>query len=205
MPTAIHILIAHSHVLMRAGLAAMLARSGIQIVAQAENAAAVVPLAKKRKPEVALVDLKISGGDGFAVLKKLRKAVPDTRLIVMSALENPTYLARAQAIGAADFLTESVSRAELIAAIQNAVTGRERSRAFSKTAELPQLHGLPLTPREKQVLSQIAYGLSNDEIASAFGISVETVKEHVQNILRKLGVRDRTQAAVMVVRRGAPP
>jgi DNA-binding NarL/FixJ family response regulator len=202
MPSEIHVLIAHPSTLVRAGLGAMLAKSGIQILAEAEDAAAALTQAKKHKPEVAVIDLKIRDGDGFDVLKKLRKAVPETRLIAMSAIENPTYLARARAIGAADFLTEAVSRAELIAAIQNAVSGRAASRAFARAAEPPPMHGLPLTPREKEVLGQVSYGLSNDEIATAFGISVETVKEHVQNILRKLGVRDRTQAAVMVVRRG---
>jgi len=205
MPTEIQLLIAHPRMLVRAGLGAMLAKSGIQIVAEVEDEAAAVALAKKHRPDAALVDLTVGGGDGFDLLKKLRKAVPETRLIAMSAIENPTYLARAKAIGAVDFLSEAVSRTDLIAAIRNAVSGQESSRAFAKSAEPPHLHGLPLTPREKQVLGQIAYGLSNEEIATAFGISVETVKEHVQNILRKLGVRDRTQAAIMVVRRGQPP
>jgi DNA-binding NarL/FixJ family response regulator len=205
MPAAIQILVVHPRMLVRAGFGVMLAKSGIEIVAETESGAAAVVLAKKHKPDVALVDLTISGGDGFDLLKRLRKTLPDMRLIAMSAIENPTYLARAKAIGAADFLSEGVSRTELVAAIQNAVSGRESSRAFATSAEPPHLHGLPLTPREQQVLGQISYGLSNDEIASAFGISVETVKEHVQNILRKLGVRDRTQAAVMAVRRRQSP
>jgi DNA-binding NarL/FixJ family response regulator len=201
MPAAIQILVVHPRMLVRAGLGVMLAKSGIEIVAETEAGAAAVALAKKHKPDVALVDLTISGGDGFDLLKRLRKTLPDMRLIAMSVIENPTYLARAKAIGAADFLSEGASRTELVAAIQNAVSGRESSQAFATSADPPHLHGLPLTPREQQVLGQISYGLSNDEIASAFGISVETVKEHVQNILRKLGVRDRTQAAVMAVRR----
>jgi len=205
MPAGIHLLIVHPRMLVRAGIGAMLAKSGIQVLAEAGDAVAALALAKKHKPDVALVDLTITGGDGFDLLKKLRTAVPDTRLIAMSAIENPTYLARAKAIGVVDFLTEAVSRTDLVATIRNAVSGKDRSRAFTKSAEPPHLHGLPLTPREKQVLGQISYGLSNEEIATAFGISVETVKEHVQNILRKLGVRDRTQAAVMVVRREQLP
>jgi DNA-binding NarL/FixJ family response regulator len=206
MPAVIRLLVAHPRMLVRMGLLSMLAKSGIEIVAEAETAAATLAATRKHKPAAALVDISLSapGGDGFDLLKRLRKASPDMRLIAMSAIENPTYLARAKAIGAADFVTEAVTRADLVTLIQNAVTGGEASRAFTRASELPHLHGLPLTPREQQVLAQLAHGLSNDEIASAFGISIETVKEHVQNILRKLGVRDRTQAAVLVVRRGQP-
>jgi DNA-binding NarL/FixJ family response regulator len=202
MPAPIRIVVIHPRSIVRAGLVAMLAKTGIQIVGEADDGAAAISLAKKHKPAVLLIDLTVSDGDGFLLLKKLRKSAPDVRLIPMSAVENPTYLARARAIGAADFITEAITRTELVAAIQRAAAGEESPRLTAKSVSPPNLHGLPLTPREQQVLGQISYGLSNDEIATAFGISVETVKEHVQNILRKLGVRDRTQAAVMVVRRG---
>ena len=155
MSGPIRVLVVHPRLIVRAGLAAMLAKTGIQIVGEAEHASEAIALAKKDRPDVAIVDLTVSDGDGFDLLKRLRKSTPDIRLVPMTAIENPTYLARAKAIGAADFITEAVSRPELVATIQRAASGEESPRLVAKSADPPQLHGLPLTPRERQVLGQI--------------------------------------------------
>jgi len=126
-------------------------------------------------------------------------------------LNSPTAIARAAAAGATDFLLKTTNKDDLCIAIENAAVHSEFPPANSKlkslTARLskrslPPNIEIPLTPREFQVLKIISLGLSNQEIADSLGISIETVKEHVQNILRKLRVKDRTQAAVWAVRQG---
>lgn len=207
MPTAISLLIAHPKELIRAGLRAMLEKTGIKLVGEAQDAASTLTLAKKHKPDVVLLDAAIPGGDAFELVTKLAKAIPTTRFILLSALDNPTYMARARAVGAANFLLMGFSQRELVTAIENAAAGKpvSGSAPFAKIAasmeprDARAARDSGLTPRESQVLSHVALGLSNDEIARSLQISVETVKEHVQNLLRKLAVNDRTQAAVWAV------
>jgi DNA-binding NarL/FixJ family response regulator len=210
MPTAIPLLIAHPKELIRAGLRAMLAGSPVKIVGEASDAQSTLTLAKKHKPAVLLLDAAIPGGDAFELVTKLTKATPTTRFILLSALDNPTYMARARAVGATNFLLMGFSQRELVTAIESAAAGKAASVAspFTKIVASMQprdaraARDSGLTPRESQVLSHIALGLSNDEIARSLEISVETVKEHVQNLLRKLAVNDRTQAAVWAVQSG---
>jgi len=210
MPTAIPLLIAYPKELIRAGLRAMLAGSPVKIVGEASDAQSTFTLAKKHKPAVVLLDAAIPGGDAFELVTKLTKAIPTTRFILLSALDNPTYMARARAVGAANFLLMGFSQRELLTAIENAAAGKPASGAspFAKIAasmeprDARAARDSGLTPRESQVLSHVALGLSNDEIARSLTISVETVKEHVQNLLRKLAVNDRTQAAVWAVQAG---
>jgi DNA-binding NarL/FixJ family response regulator len=210
MPTSICLLIAHPKELIRAGLRAMLAGSRVKIVGEASDANATLTLAKKHKPDVVLLDAAIPGGDAFELVTKLTKAVSTTKFILLSALDNPTYMARAHAVGAANFLLKNFSQKELVAAIENAAAGKPASGSapFVKIAasmeprDTRAARDSGLTPRESQVLSHVAFGLSNHEIARSLQISVETVKEHVQNLLRKLAVSDRTQAAVWAVQAG---
>ena len=132
------------------------------------------------------------------------------RVVILSAFDNPTYVARAASAGAHDYLAKSIGRADLIEAVTGAASGAvparggamRRMSAALANRELPAGADVPLTPRETQVLRSLALGLSNREIAATFGISVETVKEHVQNLLRKTELGDRTQAAVWAIRRG---
>ena len=210
MPTATPLLIAHPKELIRAGLRAMLAGSPVKIVGEASDAHSTLTLTKKHKPTVVLLDAAIPGGDAFELVTKLTKAIPTTRFILLSALDNPTYMARARAVGAANFLLMGFSQRELVTAIENAAAGKpvSGSAPFAKIAasmeprDARAARDSGLTPRESQVLSHVALGLSNDEIARSLSISVETVKEHVQNLLRKLSAKDRTQAAVWAVQAG---
>ncbi len=209
MTTPLTLLIAYPKELIRAGLRSMLAGSGIKIVGEAADAPSTRTLAKK-KPAVVLLDAAIPGGDAFDLVATLRKTMPVTKFVMLSADDNPTYMARARAVGAANCLLKDVSHKELVTAIENAANGKPAaaSARFAKVAASMEprdgraARDSGLTPREGQVLSHVAFGLSNDEIARALQISVETVKEHVQNLLRKLSVRDRTQAAVWAVKVG---
>jgi DNA-binding NarL/FixJ family response regulator len=185
----------------------MLAGSAVKIIGEASNTPGTLALAKKHKPDVVLLDAAIPGGDAFELVTKLAKAIPATRFILLSAIDNPTYMARARAVGAANCLLMGFSQRELITAIESAAAGKpiSGSAPFAKIAasmeprDAQAARDSGLTPRESQVLSHVALGLSNDEIARSLEISIETVKEHVQNLLRKLRVNDRTQAAVWAV------
>jgi DNA-binding NarL/FixJ family response regulator len=210
MPATISILIADSQELIRLGVRAMLTGTSIKIVGESPDAKSTLTLAKKHKPAVVLLDVAIPGGDAFELAGKILKTLPATSLVLMTAIDNPTYMARARAVGAAHCLLKDFSQKELVAAIENAAAGKPASGSGKfglVTASLAAREKGPaldagLTPRESQVLAHVAYGLSNDEISHTLGIGVETVKEHVQNILRKLAVNDRTQAAVWAVRSG---
>jgi DNA-binding NarL/FixJ family response regulator len=208
MPASISLLIAYPKELIRAGLRAMLAGSPVKIVGEASDAPSTVTLAKKHKPAVVLLDAAIPGGDAFELVTKLAKSLSATKFILLSVLDNPTYMARARAVGAANCLLMGFSQRELVTAIENAAAEKPASGGgpFAKvTASMAArdtraARDAGVTPREEQVLRHIAFGLSNDEIARSLEISVETVKEHVQNLLRKLAVNDRTQAAVWAVK-----
>jgi len=148
--------------------------------------------------------------DGLVTLERLRTQVPDSRVVMLSAFDNPTYVARAVVWGASDYLLKGSSRENLIAAIEAAAAGASPSdfgeiRRMADTLQSRRKvdeADVPLTQREIQVLRHLALGLSNKEIARSLQISIETVKEHVQNILRKIAAKDRTQAAVWAVRKG---
>ncbi len=210
MPANISLLIAYPKEVIRAGLRAMLSKSSIRVVAEAENSTGTITLAKKHRPDVLLIDANIPGADCFDLLKKISKSVPETKFIVLSAINNPTYMARAKAAGAMNFLLESVAGKELVSAVENAAAGKPALTSGAFGSVVGSMAGkknaatsrVKLTPREHEVLSHMAYGLSNEEIARSLEVSIETIKEHVQNILRKLTVSDRTQAAVWAVKAG---
>jgi DNA-binding NarL/FixJ family response regulator len=204
------ILIADDHEVVRKGLVSLFADSPIAVCGEASSPDEAVRLARKLKPDVVLLDVRFGEVDGLAAVKRIRSAAPAARVVMLSAFDNPTYVARAVAAGAHDYLLKTSSRADLIAAVtaaaggENATRMGELRRMASQMArrEKGGVTGVPLTARETQVLRLVAMGLSNQEIADTLEISVETVKEHVQNLLRKLGVGDRTQAAVWALRHG---
>lgn len=207
---SIRLLIADDHAVVRAGIVAMLNATDIAVVAEASNGVEALRLARKHRPDVVILDIRMPDVDGMACLSKLRVELPDTPVLMFSAYKNPTYIARAVALGANGYLTKVASREELIKAISLVASGeslwsRDELRAVTgsvSSARLESALDVPLTKRESEVLKQLALGLSNKEIAQALSISYETVKEHVQHVLRKLGVSDRTQAAVWAVRNG---
>ncbi|MCH2115517.1 MAG: response regulator transcription factor [Pirellulales bacterium] len=207
---AIRMLIADDHAVMRAGVRSLVQKTEIEIVAEAADGDSAFQLALKHLPDLVLLDVRMPNNDGIACLGRLRAELPQMPVLMFSAYDNPTYIARAVALGAAGYLVKTASPEELLAAMRRAATGESiwtREELRRVTGALSTPHGavdleVPLTKRENEVLKQLALGLSNKEIALALSISYETVKEHVQNVLRKVGVSDRTQAAVWAVRKG---
>jgi DNA-binding NarL/FixJ family response regulator len=208
---SIRLLIADDHEVVRAGLKSLLAEvRDVQVVADASSGDEAVRLAHRHRPHVILLDVRMTGGDGLSALGRLREELPAIPVVMFSSYDNPTYVARAVALGAVGYLVKNATRDEIIAAVRQAAAGgslwsRDHLRRASQAPPAPRGASDPdgaLTKRENEVLKQLALGLSNKEIAQALDISYETVKEHVQHILRKLGVADRTQAAVWAVRKG---
>lgn len=207
---AISLLIADDHYVVRLGLRNVLSGSGIEVVDEAATGEEVLAKVAARKPDVVLLDVRMPGGDGLHVLGRLKLDYPDLPVALFSTYDNPTYVARAVALGASGYILKSDPRERLIEAIEAAARGeaawtREELRRVTGALATPRVVSdveVPLTQRESEVLRQLANGLTNKEIALALGISYETVKEHVQHILRKIGVSDRTQAAVWAVRKG---
>ncbi len=208
---SIRLLIADDHELVRSGLVAMLEGTEIEIIAQATNADEALALALEHRPAVLLTDVRMPPRDGLLVIEKIREASPETQVVVFSTYDNPTYVARSIAMGAADYVLKGANRHQLTTAILRAARGEEPPEtsllqrlksSMARRKDRSDTNDIPLTNRELQVLRHIALGLSNREIGRSLGISIETVKEHVQNILRKVDANDRTQAAVWAVRRG---
>lgn len=203
------LLIVDDHEIIRMGLRLMLEGTDIKIVAEATSAAEALAAVEKSRPDVVLMDIRMDGGDGLNALGRMKLDHADLPIVLFSAYDNPTYIARAVALGAAGYILKSAPRERLIEALETAISGelawtREELRRVTGALATPRLSQdieVPLTQRESEVLRQMALGLTNKEIAKMLAISYETVKEHVQHILRKIGVSDRTQAAVWAVRK----
>ncbi|MDA1049340.1 MAG: response regulator transcription factor [Planctomycetota bacterium] len=206
----IKVVVADDHEVVRSGLVNLLKGSGIEIVGEAADGDEAVEKTIKHHPDVVLMDIRMPNRDGLSALEVIRSKLPDARVVMLSTYDNPTYVARSVALGATDFVLKGSTRQELVDVITRAASGDEpldtsvlrRVKRVMRRRHERDDDGIPLTNRELQVLRHVSLGLSNREIGQSLGISIETVKEHVQNILRKLDVNDRTQAAVWAVRRG---
>jgi DNA-binding NarL/FixJ family response regulator len=206
----IRVLVADDHEFIRAGVKTVLENAGMKIVAEAKGGDEAVGKTLKAKPDVVVLDVRMSGGDGLTALGRIKLEKPQQAVIMYSTYDNPSYIARAVALGAEGFILKSSPCADLVKAVQRVVAGeniwtRDELRRVAGALTPPRLVSevdVPLTQRESEVLTQLALGLTNKQISRTLAISYETVKEHVQHILRKIGVADRTQAAVWAVRQG---
>lgn len=206
----ISILVADDHAVVRAGLVSLLKGSEINVVGEAGSGQEAVVKTVDLKPDAVLMDIRMVDGDGLKALEELQTKSPDTPVVMLSTHDNPTYIARSLALGASNYVLKGAPREDIIDALEKAVRGEAMSndsvaapvKEAMERREAPADKSIPLTKREMQVLRHLALGLSNREIGQSLGISVETVKEHVQNVLRKLQVSDRTEAAVWAVKQG---
>ncbi len=207
---SIRLLVIDDHEIIRSGLRKMIAGSEIQLIAESNSAVNVLTGISQYHPDVILLDVRLEEGDGLSALGRIKIEHPQMPVLMLSSFDNPTYIARSVALGASGYLLKNASRDTILEAIRKVAVGenawtRQELRRVTGALATPRLAAdieVPLTRRESEVLEQLAHGLTNKEIALALGISYETVKEHVQHILRKVGVNDRTQVAVWAVRNG---
>ena len=200
----IRLLIADDHPLVRSGIKGLLADTEIKIVDEASTGRAAVKAALEQEVDVVLLDICMPDGDGLAALAQIKLDKPKLPIVMLTAFDNPSYLGRAVALGASGYLLKDCSRDEFLDAIRTAASGRDiwtRSALRHVTGSLSApgcgpATGVTLTRREGEVLRHITAGLTNEEIAAEMHVHYETVKEHVQRLLSKIGVCDRTQAAL---------
>ncbi len=206
----IRLLVADDQEIIRVGVKALLAGTEIEVVAEATTSQAAAKLALEKDFDLVLLDIRMPDGDGLTTLSRIKFDRPDLPVLLFSAFDNLASVARAIALGASGFLLKGCSRDDFLNAIRVVAEGKDiwnkkNLRSASRSLKVQGPAGsleASLTEREGEVLRQIAHGLTNNQIAAAMQISCETVKEHVQGTLRKIGLTDRTQAALWAIRNG---
>ncbi len=207
------LVIADDHELARAGLRAMLTgQRGLEVVGEAANGREALMLCRRLQPDLALIDVRMPKQDGLATCRAIKQECPATSVILVTIHENPEYLLEALKAGAAGYVLKDISQRELITAIQGVLRGESILNKElvihllgRMASEMPSQEELPagsLSPREREVLQLVTQGQTNREIAQNLTVSVSTVKIHVEHILAKMGVSDRTQAAVRAIELG---
>jgi two-component system, NarL family, response regulator LiaR len=209
--TAIRVLIADDHAVVRQGLRTFLElQEEVEVVGDVSDGAAAVAAVGVRRPDVVLMDLVMPGMDGVEAIRRITAEHPPARVIALTSFLDDDKVFPAVRAGAAGYLLKDVGPQELVRAIRT-VYGGEALLHPAVAARLMEEFAAPgrrplpvddLTPRERDVLRELARGRSNKRIALELRISEATVKIHVSNVLRKLGVADRTQAALHAVQAG---
>ena len=208
MAGSIRVLIVDDHPVVRQGLRVLLeVQDGIEVAGEAGDGASALALAAERAPDVILLDLKLPGMDGLAVLGELSARHDPSRVLVLTSVTDHASAAAAVRAGATGVLYKDVDPDALVRAIRAVHDGHlllapEAAGTLLRSASGPARGLDALTSREREVLAELAHGRSNREIARALQVSEKTVKAHVSSVLAKLGVQDRTQAALMAVRAG---
>ncbi len=197
------VLVVDDHPIVREGISAAISAQRdlllVDAVATAEEALAIYA---RERPDVVLLDLKLPDGDGVEVLKALRARFPRARVVMLSSHEGDDAAHRALKEGALGYVWKRMPTAVFLEALRNAAEGR-RTIPPEVAARLGAQAGVPaLSAREVEVLACIAQGESNKQIGERLGISASTVKNHINNLLAKLGAADRTQAVTIGLQRG---
>jgi DNA-binding NarL/FixJ family response regulator len=192
----LRVMIVDDHEMARAGLRALLSGLPVlQVVVESDNGIDAIRVASEIRPDLMLLDLRLPGIDGFEVIRHLRASGERMCIVVVTMHDDAEYQRRARALGADGYVPKDATRAELLGAIELALRERAGLRC---TGGAPLLRSPEerLTQRERQVLALIVQGMTNREIGERLGIAPGTAKVHVERILSKLDVADRTQAAV---------
>lgn len=213
-PQARTVMLVDDHAIWRGGVRSMLEDTEFQVVCEASSGKEAMVTARRFNPDIALLDIRMAGGDGLDALQALKREHPQMAVVMLTTYDNPTYMARAVAGGAAGYLLKGIDQDELLGALRTVAEGgmllsthdlmRSLRGLSNSTAGAEELI-VPLTEREQEVLRLLATGLSNRDIASVLFVAESTVKTHVEHIIGKLGVSDRVQAAVWAARHGLGP
>jgi NarL family two-component system response regulator LiaR len=207
---AIRVLLVDDHEVVREGLRSFLSlQDGLEVAGEAADGEQAVREAERLRPDVILMDLVMPRLDGVGAMRELRRRLPASRVIVLTSFADDERLLPAIQAGAAGYLLKNVAPQELARAVRAAHAGEallDTAVAARLVEAIATPAGAPsperLTPREREVLALLGRGLSNKRIAHELGVAEKTVKTHVSHLLAKLGVADRTEAAVFAVRSG---
>jgi two-component system, NarL family, response regulator DevR len=210
-PEPIRVLIVDDHPMVREGLRAMLSDEGIEVVGEAGSAAEALERCAELGPDVVLLDMQLPGEDGLHVLKELRSTRPEVAVLVVSMHEEASFVRAAMFAGARGYVLKGIGRRELLRSVHDVRAGKLvlDAEVIRSATACPETVLADLGPAvemlsaiERDVLTHMAHGLTNRQIAERMRWSVATAKKYVQRILVKLDVSDRTEAAVTAVRRG---
>ena len=203
LPRLIRVLCVDDHPLVRKGIVAILANEAdIELVAEAGNGRNAVELFRQHQPDVTLMDLRMPELDGIGAVKLILQEFPDAKIIALTSFDGDQDIYRALEAGVRGYLLKETVHTEILNAIRKVDAGQKlmSEEVAQRMAEyFPQV---ALTPREVEVLTLVAQGLANKEIAVRLGTANGTVKIHVQNILAKLNATDRTRAVTIALQRG---
>lgn len=216
-PSPIRVLIADDHALFREGIRRLLGSAGdIEVVGEARSGEEAVGLVEDLTPDVVLLDVMMPGMSGIDVARVIRTTSPRTRVVILTVHANEEFLFEAIKAGAMGYLLKDASPDELLRAVRLVAQGdgllapAVAAKVFKEFARVAAAQDLApvlttLTARETEILRHVTAGLANKEIARALNISERTVKNHLSNIMEKLHVNSRTQAAVYALRTGIVP
>jgi two-component system NarL family response regulator len=202
----IRVLIVEDHHVVRQGLVSLLnVVEGMEVVGEAADGVEAIAQYRQHQPDITLIDLRLPRMSGVDAIQRIRMESPHARFIVLTTYDGDEDIYRALKAGAKAYLLKGMTTDELITAIRVVHAGKSHipQAIAEKLAE--RIGVEELTPREMDVLEQIVSGKSNKEIADELGVSEATVKTHINSLLGKLGVTDRTQAATAAIRRGIVP
>lgn len=203
---SIRVLIVEDHNVVRQGLVALInLAEGIQVVGEAADGVEAIAQFRKLQPDVTMIDLRLPKMGGVDVIQRVRLESPNARFVVLTTYDGDEDIYRALKSGAKAYLLKGMTSEELITTIREVAVGRSHIPAAIAERLAERMGTEDLTPRESDVLEQIVHGKSNKEIATELNISEATVKTHINSLLSKLGVTDRTQAATAAIRRGLVP
>jgi two-component system, NarL family, response regulator len=199
----IRVLIADDHTIVRQGLAALLEQEpDLTVVAQANNGQEALIMFRQHQPDVTLMDLRMPQMDGVAAITALCSEFDTARIVVLTTYDGDEDIYRGLRAGARGYLLKDAEPDELFAAIRTVFTGKKYIPIAVGVKLADRLSGPCLSDRESEVIRLIVAGKSNHEISQVLHISESTVKFHINNILSKMGVGDRTQAAITALKRG---
>ena len=201
--TSIRVFSVDDHALLREGIAAVITNEpDMVLVAQASTGREAVQLYQKHRPDVTLMDLRLPDMSGIDAMIAIRTGFPEARIIILTTFEGDVEMQRALEAGARGYLLKSMPPREIVAAIRQVHAGRKSIPAEVASQLAEHLGEETLTAREIDVLSRVAGGNRNRDIAEQLVISEETVKVHMKHIMEKLGASDRTEAVAIALRRG---
>ena len=208
----IRVLIADDHTLVRESLVSLLQQDGdVQVVAQASDGLETVEKAIATRPDIVVTDISMPRLNGIEVVRRLKEALPDTRVLVLTMHQEDEYVLQAVRVGASGYLVKDSAASELLAAVRSLRAGRgyfgpQASKALAEQMQHPEREvGDPygsLTAREREVFHLIAEGLTTKEIARKLDISVKTAENHRARVIDKLGVRNTAELVRYAVRKG---
>jgi DNA-binding NarL/FixJ family response regulator len=200
----IRLLIVDDHPVVRDGLVSILndGEPDIEVVGEAEDGKDAVASWRNLRPTVTIMDLQLPGQTGVEAITAIRREDPEARILVLTTFDGDADIQRALEAGARGYLLKSVRRATLLEAVRAVAAGKRYLPPSTAARLVEALESERLTARELDVLKLLAEGQRNREIAEALGLAEPTVKIHVNNLLRKLQAKDRTEAAVIALKRG---